>query len=157
MTGSGSGKKTKRCSVCKETKAVHHFSFNKTTSDGRRCCCKKCTCLWNNEYYRLNKDSLKDRDRRRLYGMQLGQYEQLLSEQGGVCVICGLTETATMSKVDRRVRCLAVDHDHDSGCVRGLLCRRCNKAIGLLREDIDIFASAISYLLNVKVKERQIA
>lgn len=63
-------------------------------------------------------------------------YDTLLARQGGVCAICG--------GIDRD-RKLAVDHDHQTGLVRGLLCLRCNTGVGLLR---DKPWQAIPYLLR---------
>jgi hypothetical protein len=62
----------------------------------------------------------------------------MLLEQDGVCAICGGDCMTGKS--------LAVDHDHDTGKIRGLLCQRCNQAIGLLDHDVDKMLSAITYL-----------
>jgi hypothetical protein len=64
-------------------------------------------------------------------------YEHLLVEQGYVCGICGGLPISTR---------LAVDHDHRSGDVRGLLCRRCNTALGSFRDSTELLRSAIKYL-----------
>lgn len=63
--------------------------------------------------------------------------------QGGVCAICHKPETATRRG---KLKALAVDHCHDTGLVRGLLCVECNTGIGKLREDTAILRSAIRYL-----------
>ena len=69
------------------------------------------------------------------YGMSLAEYDEMLTEQGGKCKIC------------RRVYDkLWVDHDHDTGEVRGLLCPGCNTAIGHFREDVGSMKNAIQYL-----------
>jgi len=64
------------------------------------------------------------------------EYDQMLSLQGGVCAICGKTDKKR----------LAIDHNHDSKEVRGLLCQKCNTAIGLLGDDPAIIARAGEYL-----------
>ncbi len=64
------------------------------------------------------------------------QYTELLDRQGGSCAIC---------KDKPRDR-LVVDHDHESGAVRGLLCGRCNLALGLLRDDTTRIRAAATYL-----------
>ena len=61
------------------------------------------------------------------YGLVPGQYAQMMIEQGGVCAVCG-EECST----GRR---LAVDHDHETGKVRALLCLHCNRAVGHLKDD----------------------
>jgi hypothetical protein len=73
--------------------------------------------------------------------MTVEEYEFLVAVQGGVCAICGQAEK----------RGLHIDHDHSSGLVRGLLCGRCNKAIGLLDENPARFESAKSYLSRLQL------
>jgi len=76
---------------------------------------------------------------RRWFGITVEQYEALNTAQGGVCKICGGTETG-------RLGYLYVDHCHDSKVIRGLLCRACNHAIGLMRDDPAILRAAAVYL-----------
>lgn len=76
---------------------------------------------------------------RKTYGIGNEDYEGLLAQQGGCCAICLCRP---------RTKLLAVDHDHLTGKIRGLLCGRCNH--GLLRfaqEDITILRRAVAYLL----------
>ena len=70
---------------------------------------------------------------RRRFGISSVEYDRLLSEQGGVCGICRKPDTVMGRKV--KSRRLAVDHDHRTGGVRGLLCQRCNVLCGLLGDD----------------------
>jgi hypothetical protein len=72
------------------------------------------------------------------YRMSIEEYAALLAEQDGVCAIC--REACSSGKR------LAVDHDHATGECRGLLCMRCNTAVGLLRDDPKLLAAAIEYL-----------
>lgn len=65
----------------------------------------------------------------RRYGLTRAQYEAILVAQGGVCAICKRPERLRAGGV---VRPLSVDHDHDTGRVRGLLCNGCNRLVGLL-------------------------
>jgi hypothetical protein len=74
------------------------------------------------------------------FGITISEYDAMLSRQKGVCAIC---EKPNRYKDGRR---LAVDHDHATGKVRGLLCGRCNKGIGLLQESIPTIERAIVYL-----------
>lgn len=64
----------------------------------------------------------------------------MLEEQHGVCAICGKPETKPNAKY------LAVDHDHKTGEVRGLLCNNCNRALGLLQDNTEVLQNAINYL-----------
>jgi hypothetical protein len=93
----------------------------------------------------LSRTKARDRKNRlkHVFGLTLDQYDKILENQNGVCAICGKPERAKMYGVIRR---LAVDHDHKTGKIRGLLCALCNQAIGLLNDDINNLASAIKYL-----------
>jgi len=75
--------------------------------------------------------------RERLYGVSRDDYAELLVEQNNVCALCG---------TDPGDRALAVDHDHRSGSIRGLLCSTCNTGLGALRDDPQLLRRAISYL-----------
>lgn len=74
------------------------------------------------------------------YGLTLEQYEALYEAQGGVCYIC--------RRATGRTRRLAVDHDHATGYVRGLLCKPCNSMLAHLRDDYEAAARAADYLKN---------
>jgi hypothetical protein len=75
------------------------------------------------------------------YGITVEQYHELLARQDGGCGICG-----TRAEDNHRGWSLPVDHDHATGAVRGILCDRCNRALGLLADDIDLLRKAIKYL-----------
>lgn len=77
---------------------------------------------------------------RREYGLTVEDYDLMLASQGGGCAICGATEGNF-----RRKR-LAVDHDHKTGAVRGLLCYLCNSLIGNAKDDPDVLVRAAEYL-----------
>ncbi len=63
----------------------------------------------------------------------------MLNQQGGVCVIC--------KQIDSRTK-LVVDHDHSDGNVRGLLCHKCNRVLGVLKDDLKLFRACSSYLMK---------
>lgn len=73
------------------------------------------------------------------YGISIDTYEQMLAEQNGVCASCSTPPT------DKK---LAVDHDHNTGVIRGLLCQSCNTALGLLKDSPDRVASLLAYALS---------
>lgn len=72
--------------------------------------------------------------------MTVEQYEQMVIDQDGRCAIC----VRTIEETQRGQ--FYVDHDHETGFVRGLLCGGCNSAIGLMQESIETFERAIQYL-----------
>jgi len=92
------------------------------------------------EYRETGRKKLSDRKShlKRKYGMTLDDYEAMLAAQGGVCAICG--------KPRPEERTLHVDHDHETGEIRGLLCFRCNNALGDFDDDYELFQAAADYL-----------
>lgn len=103
-----------------------------------------------NAYYRdWYKNSPKSRDRlyQKQYGIGIADYDAMLADQGGVCAICRRAETSIVRRgVNEDTRRLAVDHDHTTGEVRGLLCADCNRAIGLFCDDAATAFRAGAYL-----------
>lgn len=77
------------------------------------------------------------------FGISLDDYENLQKEQNNKCSICNKEETTTNQY---GIKKLAVDHNHSTGKVRGLLCAKCNMALGLLNEDIIIMSKMITYV-----------
>jgi hypothetical protein len=77
------------------------------------------------------------------FGFSVEDYEYELQNQNHVCAICGQPETTTNMGTLRR---LAVDHDHKTGCYRGLLCGKCNQGIGLFKDNVALLKQAIQYL-----------
>jgi len=92
------------------------------------------------KYREANGEQCAERVRRcqlERYGLTPEDYDRLLRDQNGVCVICG--------RPPQRKR-LHVDHDHETGVVRGLLCYRCNTGIGLFGDSVDRLLGAAHYL-----------
>jgi hypothetical protein len=95
---------------------------------------------WKNE----NPRAVKSMHLKRLYGITIDDYDAMLIKQSGVCAICGNHETRLAQ--DGQPSMLAVDHCHETGKVRGLLCHSCNNGIGFLNDDVDRIQAAIDYL-----------
>ena len=74
------------------------------------------------------------------YGITIEDYNDMFEKQKGVCKICALPQT------NKRFNHLCVDHDHETGKVRGLLCDPCNRAIGLFKDDPRLLNKASQYL-----------
>lgn len=98
---------------------------------------------WQRQRRAVDKDYYKDLDLKKNYGVDLDWFNQQFDKQGGVCAICGKPEKTV---IHGRQISLAVDHCHDTGQVRGLLCRGCNNSIGHFGHDINILEKAIQYL-----------
>lgn len=139
---------------------------------GKSIRCKKCTkklearlsAEWRKEhpeeakrisngYYHRTKHTphAKRKVRERIlqvYGLTIEHYEAMLESQGGVCAICEEAEPG--KRRDGSPKPLAVDHDHDTGKVRGLLCGRCNAALGGLRDSPKLVRRLLRYLKTHK-------
>jgi hypothetical protein len=98
-----------------------------------------------NEHYHLHKEQHKSAILKRLFGITLEDYNIMLESQNGVCAICGKPEFLIDNRTNT-LRALAVDHDHKTEKVRGLLCNRCNKSLGGFKDNINNLLSAIKYL-----------
>lgn len=103
------------------------------------------------KYYKENKEKLIKKGRvnklKNKYGLTIKDYNNMLKQQGGVCAICRKKEK---DKRNDKIKNLAVDHNHKTGKVRGLLCAECNKSIGYSNEDISILQKCIKYLKKHK-------
>jgi len=84
---------------------------------------------------------------RRMYGVTIADYDALFTLQGGKCAICQSTDPGG------GFQHFAVDHDHSTGRIRGLLCVACNRGLGLFRDDVATLGSAISYLESARKEE----
>jgi len=77
------------------------------------------------------------------YGITPEEYLEMLNTQDGKCSICGNKEAGVLNNTLKR---LAIDHDHETGQIRDLLCSKCNTALGLLNEDLDLIYKFINYI-----------
>jgi hypothetical protein len=125
---------TKQCTKCKRIKPISCFSLQSDKASGLKSQCKECI----KKYLDIKARSLMTK-----YGLLKARYEVILSEQNGVCAICGKSEITTNQY---GVTPLCVDHCGETHKIRGLLCRKCNLGLGHFNDDIKILESAISYL-----------
>jgi hypothetical protein len=89
-----------------------------------------------------------------VYGLTVEEYQALAEAQDHRCAICneeGLALRELVSVADRK-HVLAVDHCHEGGQVRGLLCTRCNSLLGMARDSEEILMAAVRYLQRSRVK-----
>lgn len=151
----------KKCTKCNLNKSLDNFYKNKNSKDGLQNQCKVCSnaasVAWykaNVEIERAKKKSWRQRnpdkakfqyrrDNLKNYGLTINEWNLLFEKQKGLCAICNLPETVLLKG---KVKRLAIDHCHKTGKVRGLLCAKCNKSIGLLNEDLRLLESAAQYL-----------
>ena len=148
----------KTCSMCKQEKSLDNFVFirhNKNSSALYRARCTPCYNYHYREKHRarpLNErlqvyverkskttfHSRKEDRIKRLFGISLQQFNDMLEEQKGCCYIC-----QTHFDHEKEVN---IDHDHSTGKLRKLLCRPCNTSLGLLKEKIETFYACAEYL-----------
>lgn len=130
--------KKKKCCHCKKEKSLSAFCKDGNRVDGIHYTCKVCRSKMSRESYRKN-GGKKDRDKhlRRTYGITLSDYNAILVKQRGVCEICGSPE---------KTKSLAVDHDHKTGKVRGLLCLQCNTLLGRIERNPNLISNILEYL-----------
>jgi hypothetical protein len=158
----------KRCSKCGEFKPLTEYYAAKGCRDGLRGDCKTCFAVRAKARYELKRDEIiasvsqwqKDNAERvrayrkqynatrrsvlreqhlvRKFGITLDEFEAMLAAQGGGCAVCGRSAPEGTS--------LHVDHDHDSGVVRGLLCFTCNGALGMFTENEHLLTRAADYV-----------
>ena len=160
----------KQCKRCGEVKPLEDFYANKSGRQGTRPECKTCTLAEKAWRHARNPGPARERTRKwqaenpervrarnaeyaadgrkaaanrrsylkRKYGITVEMYDDMLQAQGGVCAICLREPNPKIS--------LHVDHDHDSGSIRGLTCFRCNQAMGAFGEDPVVLREAAAYL-----------
>lgn len=86
----------------------------------------------------------KDLDKRRLCNeISLDNYNYMYAQQKGLYAICHKSETSIYKG---KIRALCIDHDHQTFQIRGLLCNKCNKALGLFDDNVSLLEGAIKYL-----------
>ena len=132
----------KKCNVCKQSKSLDSFYKRSESKDGRAFTCVDCARARDKEWRMKNPDKIAEYNivnKLRIgYDLTLEQYNVILKRQKGVCAIC---ENPCPTG-----RSLAVDHDHVTGMVRGLLCTNCNNGLGRFQDDKKLLTKAIKYL-----------
>ena len=133
----------KECTKCGESKELTAYSYRTDTGKYRNVC-KPCKLTQQQASDALKGEAHKRYHRdwklKKTYGISIEDYENMLADQDGRCDICSLEEKHAPYGV------LSVDHCHDSGAVRALLCNHCNVGIGVFKENQDFLANAITYL-----------
>ena len=102
--------------------------------------CTQCGCR-DNRTDTGRKNCARCTNLKRHYNITFAEYNILLESQNYRCAICRRTDNSTA-----RTKNFCVDHCHETGRVRGLLCNSCNRAIGLLGDNINTLSNAIDYL-----------
>lgn len=147
---------TKRCPRCEQDKFFSAFGKDKTKKNGLSSYCLNCAKANRkinyaknpekekkklNQYYSVNKERSRQYSLKALYGLSVESYREMLEQQNSSCKICKTHENNLKRK-------LFVDHCHETGKVRGLLCQYCNTMLGNTKDNVLVLQSAINYLSN---------
>lgn len=146
------GETLKWCSSCEQEKPPTEFYKNRSRPDGLQNYCKLCSTaayrksLEKHRPARTESRKKFDRNRnlKRLYGITLEEYELMLFDQNGRCALC-------FESLNEKVA--HVDHDHDTGVIRAILCGTCNSGLGMFHHSTEKLLRAISYLDSYKSVE----
>jgi Recombination endonuclease VII len=149
------------CLICGEIKPYSEFYYEKRGKFiGARC--KICTRAARRKDYhndpdrfvreanarrRRNPEKIKDTKLKQAYGIPPGTYDKMFKEHNGVCGACGQPEIVLWRGKPTR---LCVDHDHLTDIVRGLLCAKCNKALGLLLDSPELILLLHNYIIKFR-------
>lgn len=173
----------KKCNTCGIEQLIENFHRASREKDGHRGECKSCRKnekkyynsekrkqqYWENKeeenkknrlWWSLHKEEVAERRKSKYdytktkdtylnwkYGISMDVYSEILEAQKYRCAICGCD-----SRLQQKA--LAVDHDHETGKVRGLLCTSCNTAIGSFKDSVELLYKAIEYLRSVEQMEQ---
>lgn len=130
----------KQCKLCHKTRKLIYFPKSKSSLTGYYSYCYDCKRGINRQQDEKRKLSASRKEwsrkayLKRTYGMTSTEYDSLKKAQNGGCAIC-----ASVVK-------LAVDHDHKTGKIRGLLCHNCNRGLGMFYDNTSSLREAIKYL-----------
>lgn len=130
------------CHCCNETKTTREMSKSNSVL------CKKCVTKKTKEWGLKNPNEW-DRYRRksflkRKYNITIEEYNKIIEKQNNVCAIC------FGNLNDSRGFRPHIDHDHETGKIRGVLCGNCNKGLGMFKDNKEIILNAYNYLLKSK-------
>ena len=132
----------KLCPRCNLMLLRSEFYKDSSRSDGITAYCKKCKRGVNNDWRGRNPDKVNSNNiwwrREKQYGITQDQFRILIKNQNFQCDIC-------LEEIDDSSH---VDHDHETGKVRGILCRSCNQGLGFFKDSTGLLEKAIRYLLK---------
>lgn len=133
---------TKACSACRAVKALSAFTPRPDRNGSPRAKCRECEAARKRSRYMADEKMRyvhRVASRKYRHRVSLEKFNALFAAQKGCCGICQRHQSESP-------KTFAVDHDHATGEIRGLLCNECNLFLGLAHDDPAVLAAAISYL-----------
>lgn len=160
----GLEKTEKRCRTCGEVKPLtpEFWPRDFNQPDGFQGWCKVCKQIAGRAEYAKYPEKYRERQMIAKFGMTSADYDRMLAEQGGGCAICGRSDSKSKLDPDnpakhRSILKLHIDHDYNTGQVRGLLCGTCNRGLGSFHDDIEMLEKAAIYLREHAARPRVFA
>lgn len=147
----------KHCGRCKEIKVINEFYKSKQTKNGYSSWCKQCYKEYRTKWRNNNRERVRELNRKygkgrkrdpikiknsflkKKFGITVDYINNLTEKQNGICAIC-------LKQPNGRWKSLNLDHNHETGTLRGMLCISCNRVLGLVGDNIDTLQRAIVYL-----------
>ncbi len=127
------------CMTCDVEKHITEFYIRNKKTGKRHSACKDCDKERVKARHQQNPERTRNNDLKRNYGITLQEHQQMFEDQQGVCAIC-------KGEGDGKWKKLCVDHDHETGKVRQLLCRNCNMVLGQVNDNVNLLSEMIFYL-----------
>jgi hypothetical protein len=166
----------KKCIRCGELKPLSEYTIHNRKTGHHRNFCHDCEKKWISKYHKSphgketrkdwvdsNKEKIEEYKRfykqdsvrqelsrvyhrarllKEQFGMTVDDYMAMYEKQGGKCAICGMDKNGTRKN-------FCVDHNHETGKIRGLLCHNCNVSVGLMKDDPLLLRAAATYLETI--------
>lgn len=140
----------KTCTTCFQIKELGYFYKRSSSPDQHSPHCKVCDNERRKKWRQNNpvrqQESNRNRQLLKRYGITLDDYEKMFEEQDKKCGICGTEENYSGHTGPRKEWSFSVDHCHETGKIRGLLCNDCNRALGLFKDSQMLLNKAIAWL-----------
>lgn len=133
----------KKCCICKTFKSVNEFYKDRRSKDGYRYECIPCRKIKEKSYYYADKSKSRKRIRKYLYGVSNEEFIGMYNNQNKKCKICSMDLELEYGRLKNTCH---IDHDHNTGKVRSLLCLQCNSLLGMARDNKEILLRAAIYL-----------
>ena len=140
----------KYCAKCQTTKPLDDFYvLRKKGREYRQTWCKPCLREQNRQWKLANPEAVRRHERGKVlksrYGITQREYDVILRAQDFVCAVCGKPER-TIQRKGSPIQFLAVDHDHETNTIRGLLCQPCNRHLGNMGDNLEGVMRFVRYL-----------
>lgn len=133
----------KYCPKCCQEKAPEEFHKHSKRYDGLQARCKPCNSQATKDAHKANPQHSRAKHIRNAYGLDWETYEEMFKSQDGSCYLCQHPLKLYSNDLMESAR---VDHDHETGQVRALLCHNCNALLGHGKENPMLLRKAADYL-----------